>query len=88
MNGSTRAVWRAAQDAKAARRELQLKREKLLFTLCPGRRAAFLMPLRENWTIPSAGRELLEAAFPQLPLLWLGTEQSGGEVFWIEAAAL
>ncbi len=32
------------------------------------------------------GRELLEAAFPQLPLLWLDTEESDGEVFWIGAA--
>jgi ribosomal protein L3 glutamine methyltransferase len=29
------------------------------------------------------GRAPLEAAFPQLPLLWLDTEQSEGEVFWI-----
>jgi ribosomal protein L3 glutamine methyltransferase len=29
------------------------------------------------------GRELLEAAFPQLPLLWLDTEESEGGVFWI-----
>src|SRR5713226_8735121 len=28
------------------------------------------------------GREQLEAAFPQLPLLWLDTEDSEGEVFW------
>jgi ribosomal protein L3 glutamine methyltransferase len=34
------------------------------------------------------GRELLEAAFPQLPLLWLDTEESDGEVFWIGAEAL
>jgi ribosomal protein L3 glutamine methyltransferase len=34
------------------------------------------------------GRELLEAAFPQLPLLWLDTEDSEGEVFWITAADL
>ncbi len=34
------------------------------------------------------GRELLEAAFPQLPLLWLDTEESEGEVFWIGAADL
>jgi ribosomal protein L3 glutamine methyltransferase len=34
------------------------------------------------------GRELLEAAFPQLPLLWLDTEDSEGEVFWIAAADL
>jgi ribosomal protein L3 glutamine methyltransferase len=33
------------------------------------------------------GRELLEAAFPQLPLLWLDTEESAGEVFWIGAEA-
>jgi ribosomal protein L3 glutamine methyltransferase len=31
------------------------------------------------------GRELLEAAFPQLPLLWLDTEDSEGEVFWLPA---
>jgi ribosomal protein L3 glutamine methyltransferase len=34
------------------------------------------------------GREALEAAFPQLPLLWLDTEESEGEVFWISAADL
>jgi ribosomal protein L3 glutamine methyltransferase len=34
------------------------------------------------------GRELLEDAFPQLPLLWLDTEDSDGEVFWISAADL
>jgi ribosomal protein L3 glutamine methyltransferase len=34
------------------------------------------------------GRELLEAAFPQLPLLWLDTEDSEGEVFWIGARDL
>ena len=34
------------------------------------------------------GREQLEAAFPQLPLLWLDTEDSEGEVFWIGAADL
>ena len=34
------------------------------------------------------GRERLEAAFPQLPLLWLDTEESHDEVFWIAAADL
>ena len=34
------------------------------------------------------GRDNLEAAFPQLPLLWLDTEDSEGEVFWIAAADL
>ena len=34
------------------------------------------------------GRELLDHAFPQLPLLWLDTEESEGEVFWIGAEAL
>ena len=34
------------------------------------------------------GRELLDAAFPHLPLLWLDTEESEGEVFWIGAEAL
>ena len=34
------------------------------------------------------GRGLLEAAFPQLPLLWLDSEDSEGEVFWIGAADL
>ncbi|MBM3651067.1 MAG: 50S ribosomal protein L3 N(5)-glutamine methyltransferase, partial [Alphaproteobacteria bacterium] len=29
------------------------------------------------------GRRQLEAAFPRLPFLWLDTEQSEGEVFWI-----
>jgi ribosomal protein L3 glutamine methyltransferase len=30
-------------------------------------------------------RAALEAAFPQLPMLWLDTEDSEGEVFWIGA---
>jgi ribosomal protein L3 glutamine methyltransferase len=34
------------------------------------------------------GRERLEAAFPQLPLLWLETEDSEGEVFWIGSTDL
>ena len=34
------------------------------------------------------GRDMLEVAFPQLPLLWLDTEESAGEVFWIGAADL
>jgi len=34
------------------------------------------------------GREVLESAFPQLPLLWLDTEESKGEVFWVGAADL
>ena len=34
------------------------------------------------------GREQLEDAYPQLPLLWLDTEDSDGEVFWIGAADL
>jgi ribosomal protein L3 glutamine methyltransferase len=34
------------------------------------------------------GRERLEEAFPELPLLWLDTEESEGEVFWIAAGDL
>jgi ribosomal protein L3 glutamine methyltransferase len=34
------------------------------------------------------GRDNLEAAFPALPLLWLDTEDSEGEVFWIAASDL
>src|SRR5258706_1087640 len=34
------------------------------------------------------GRGLLEAAFPQLPLLWLDSEDSEGEEVWIGAADL
>jgi ribosomal protein L3 glutamine methyltransferase len=34
------------------------------------------------------GRERLEAAFPKTPLLWLDTEDSDGEVFWIAATDL
>ncbi len=34
------------------------------------------------------GRDNVEAAFPQLPLLWLDSEDSEGEVFWISAADL
>ena len=33
-------------------------------------------------------RPQLEAAYPRLPLLWLDTEDSEGEVFWIAAADL
>jgi len=34
------------------------------------------------------GRVLVEEAFPDLPLLWLDTADSEGEVFWLEADAL
>lgn len=34
------------------------------------------------------GRAALEAAYPGLPMLWLDTEDSEGEVFWIDAATL
>jgi len=34
------------------------------------------------------GRANLEAAYPQLPLLWLDTEDSEGEVFWLAAGDL
>jgi ribosomal protein L3 glutamine methyltransferase len=34
------------------------------------------------------GRELLQDEFSQLPLLWLDTEESEGEVFWIGAGDL
>ncbi|WP_439359869.1 50S ribosomal protein L3 N(5)-glutamine methyltransferase [Bradyrhizobium sp. DASA03007] len=34
------------------------------------------------------GRELVDEAFPELPLLWLDTEDSEAEVFWIAAADL
>ncbi|MGY8683281.1 50S ribosomal protein L3 N(5)-glutamine methyltransferase [Bradyrhizobium sp. UFLA05-153] len=34
------------------------------------------------------GRERIDEAFPELPLLWLDTEDSEGEVFWIAAADL
>jgi ribosomal protein L3 glutamine methyltransferase len=34
------------------------------------------------------GRDTLEAACPDLPFLWLDTEDSAGEVFWLPAAAL
>ncbi len=34
------------------------------------------------------GRDRLEAAFPRLPLLWLDSEDSEAEVFWIAAADL
>ena len=32
-------------------------------------------------------REILEAEYPQLPFMWLDTEESSGEVFWLPAAA-
>jgi ribosomal protein L3 glutamine methyltransferase len=34
------------------------------------------------------GRDNLEAAYPRLPLLWLDTEDSEGEVFWIAGSDL
>ncbi len=33
-------------------------------------------------------REILEAEFPELPFLWLDTEESTGEVFWLSAGDL
>jgi len=34
------------------------------------------------------GRAALERAYPKLNFLWLDTEESSGEVFWLDAAAL
>jgi len=34
------------------------------------------------------GRDVLGDAYPNLPLLWLDTEESDGEVFWLPAEAL
>ncbi|HEX7790943.1 MAG TPA: 50S ribosomal protein L3 N(5)-glutamine methyltransferase [Afipia sp.] len=34
------------------------------------------------------GRDVVEDAYPNLPLLWLDTEDSEGEVFWLPAEAL
>jgi len=34
------------------------------------------------------GREILEAEYPDLPFLWLDTEESEAEVFWLTAEAL
>ena len=34
------------------------------------------------------GREALERAYPQLQFLWLDTEESSGEVFWLDAEQL
>ena len=34
------------------------------------------------------GRAAVEAAFPRMPFLWLDTEESSGEVFWIDAKGL
>jgi ribosomal protein L3 glutamine methyltransferase len=50
--------------------------------------AAHLVPRGGLLCEIGRGRELVEAAFPQLPLLWLNTEDSDGEVFWIGAADL
>jgi ribosomal protein L3 glutamine methyltransferase len=33
-----------------------------------------------------SGREILEAEFPGLAFLWLDTEESEGEVFWLRKA--
>jgi ribosomal protein L3 glutamine methyltransferase len=33
------------------------------------------------------GREILDEEFPDLPFLWLDTEESSGEVFWLPARA-
>ena len=34
------------------------------------------------------GKEILQAEYPHLPFLWLDTEESEGEVFWLSAADL
>jgi ribosomal protein L3 glutamine methyltransferase len=33
------------------------------------------------------GREILDEEYPDLPFLWLDTEESSGEVFWLPASA-
>ncbi|WP_024514090.1 50S ribosomal protein L3 N(5)-glutamine methyltransferase [Bradyrhizobium sp. Tv2a-2] len=50
--------------------------------------AAYLTPQGGLLCEIGRGRDNLEAAFPQLPLLWLDSEESDGEVFWIAAADL
>jgi ribosomal protein L3 glutamine methyltransferase len=50
----------------------------------PGRLTAAAGLLCEIGT----GRDLLERDFPHLPFLWLDTEMSEGEVFWLPGAAL
>ena len=49
---------------------------------------AHLTPRRGLLCEIGRGRDNLEAAYPQLPLLWLDTEDSEAEVFWIGAADL
>ncbi|HLG82743.1 MAG TPA: 50S ribosomal protein L3 N(5)-glutamine methyltransferase [Bradyrhizobium sp.] len=49
---------------------------------------AHLMPQGGLLCEIGRGRDNLEAAFPHLPLLWLDSEDSEGEVFWIAAADL
>lgn len=34
------------------------------------------------------GRPLLEPEYPHLPFVWLDTEDSEGEVFWLQARDL
>jgi ribosomal protein L3 glutamine methyltransferase len=50
--------------------------------------SAHLMPQGGLLCEIGRGREQLEGAFPDLPLLWLDTEESEGEVFWITAGDL
>jgi ribosomal protein L3 glutamine methyltransferase len=49
---------------------------------------AYLAPQGGLFCEIGRGRDNLEAAYPQLPLLWLDTEDSEGEVFWIAASDL
>jgi ribosomal protein L3 glutamine methyltransferase len=34
------------------------------------------------------GRSAIEARYPELPFMWLDTEESSGEVFWLAAAPI
>jgi len=50
-----------------------------------GEAAAHLTPQGGLLCEIGRGRDNIEAAFPKLPLLWLDTEDSEAEVFWIRA---
>ena len=47
--------------------------------------AEFLAPSGHLLVEVGTGRPLLEAEYPRLPFVWLDTEESEGEVFWLGA---
>ena len=86
-----RAAWRACRPSTVTSRAWRWPRATTGSTWCAASCAEAPRHLTKNGALLceiGRGRKPLEAAFPRLPFLWLDTEQSEGEVFWIARGAI